>query len=213
MNAGSLCAQRGTARPLACREEAEVIALAKAGDDCAFAELVHRNYSNSLRLACSMVTNIATAQDAVASTFCIALEHLDQFEAGKFSFWLNRILMNECYASYRRAQRWSPVEFEEKAYIPEGRPESWHTLTPEEQLNRSEFAALLSREIARIPVLLRLPLLKRTNGQSMEEIAADMGISESAVKARLHRARILLKHRVSRHLIRHSVHSLSHVGR
>jgi RNA polymerase sigma-70 factor, ECF subfamily len=208
----SISEQCVAVRPFASSAEAEVVALAKAGNGSAFAELVHRNYRSSLRSACAVVTNVTTAQDVVASAFCMALEHLDQFKAGQFSFWLHRIVMNECYSNYRKAQRWSPQEFEEKIHTPEARPESWHTLTPEEQLNRTELLALLSREIAKIPKFLRVPLLMKVNGHTIQGIAAEMGISESAVKARVHRARVMLKHSVQCHLIRHPVRSLVRAG-
>ncbi|HWT82663.1 MAG TPA: sigma-70 family RNA polymerase sigma factor, partial [Candidatus Methylomirabilis sp.] len=188
-------------RPFDGRPEVEVVALAKAGDPSAFGELAQRNYHRSRRLAHSVIPNAAAAHDAVGEAFCKAFEHLDQFESsGHFSSWLNRIVINECYQILRSGRRTEAVEFEERAHTPEFRPESSHSLTPEEQLRYSELLAALVREISRIPAHLRKPLLMRANDQPIQEIAEQMGLSEAAVKSRVSRARTHLRIRLSRHL-------------
>ena len=192
---------RDYSRPFNRRPEIEVVALAKAGDTSAFGELVHRNYARSHRLAYSVIANSASAGDAVGAAFCKAFEHLDQFEScGQFSSWLGRIVINECYQILRNKRRADAVEFEERVHSPECRPESSHTLTPEEQLGYSELQAVLSREIGRIPAHLREPLLMRAEDQPIHMIAAQMGLSEAAVKSRVSRARNQLRTRLGRHL-------------
>jgi RNA polymerase sigma-70 factor, ECF subfamily len=188
-------------RPFHQKPEIEVVALAKSGNAAAFSELVHRNYARSHRLAYSVIPNAATAGDAVGEAFCKALEHLDQFESsGQFSSWLSRIVINECYQILRNARRADVVEFEERTHTPEYRPESTHTQTPEEQLGVSELLAVLTREIGRIPAHLREPLLMRADDRPIHEIAAEMGLSEAAVKSRVSRARTHLRLRMGRHL-------------
>jgi len=188
-------------RPFHRRPEVEVVALAKAGDTTAFGELVHRNYARSHRLAYSVIANSASAGDAVCEAFCKAFEHLDQFEScGQFSSWLGRIVINECYQILRTKRRADAVEFEERVHSPECRPESEHSLTPEDQLGYSELVAVLSRELRRIPAHLREPLLMRAEDQPIHKIASQMGLSEAAVKSRVSRARNQLRTRMGRHL-------------
>jgi RNA polymerase sigma-70 factor, ECF subfamily len=188
-------------RPFDQRPEVELVELAKAGDRSAFSELIHRNYTRSHRLAYSVVSNTAAANDAVGEAFCKAFEHLDQFEAyGQFSSWLGRIVMNEGHKILRNMRRANAIEFEERTHSTECRQKSSYGLTPEEQLRHSELLAVMTREIRRIPGHLREPFLMRVADRPMDEIAAQMGLSLGAVKSRVRRARTQLRMRLGHHL-------------
>jgi RNA polymerase sigma-70 factor (ECF subfamily) len=194
-------------RPFSCFPEDTIIALAKSGDSPAFAELVHRNYARARRLAYLVARDHAAADDAVSESFCQAFTHLHQFESsGRFSSWLNRIIINECREKARSDRRASSVEFEERVHTPESTPEAWHTLTPEQQAGHTELRAVLSREIHRIPAHLREPFLMRVEDTPVHEIAARLGLTEGAVKARVNRARCHLRTRMARHLSRIATH-------
>lgn len=188
-------------RPLSCFPEDRVIDLAKAGDRSAFAELVHRNYARARRLAYLVARDNAAADDAVGESFYQAFTHFHQFEStGRFSAWLNRIIINECREMARSGRRAMSVEFEEKVHTPERTPAAWHTFTPEQQTSHSELLTVLSREIRRIPAHLREPFLMRVRDMPVSEIAARLGLTESAVKARVNRARSHLRTRMARHM-------------
>jgi RNA polymerase sigma factor (sigma-70 family) len=188
-------------RPFSCYPEARIVALAQAGDGSAFAELVYRNYDRAQRLAYQVARNHAIAEDAVGSSFYRAFTRLSQFEStGTFSSWLSRIIINECRETARSARRALPVEFEERLHSPECIPQARHTWTPEEQTGRAELLAALAEEIRRIPDKLRGPLLMRVQGHSLTQIAARLGLKESAVKGRLTRARNHLRRRMARYL-------------
>ena len=187
-------------RPFCRLPEDGVVVLAKAGDVSAFAELVHRNYARVRRLACLVARNTAIAEDVVGESFYQAFKNLSQFEStGQFSAWLNRIVINECRETARKHRRVS-VEFEERLHSPAGSPENWHTLTPEQQAGQSEFLTVLGVEIRRIPAHLREPFLMRVRDEPISQIAAQLGLTESAVKARVNRARHRLRSRMARHL-------------
>jgi RNA polymerase sigma-70 factor (ECF subfamily) len=71
---------------------------------------------------------------------------------------------------------------------------------PEDQIGWAEVAALLRREVSRIPPLLRNVMLLRDLEQlSMPEVAARLGLSVPAAKSRLMRARVELRSRISKH--------------
>lgn len=192
-------------RPLRDWPEEEIVTLARNGDRGAFSELVHRNERYLKRLAYTMVGNPVTVDDIVAECFLKAFAHLDQFVArARFSSWLRRIVTNECCALARSERRRDFVSIEDAELFPGGIAHQVDVWNPEEQLARQELLVLLSQEIARIPPMLRTPLLLYLQERSMRDIAAETGLSEPAVKARLIRAREHLTTRFRRHLpVRH----------
>ena len=199
--------KRDASRPFSCYAEDRIVALAKDGDNSAFAELVHRNYARAQRLAYLLARNHAVAEDAVGASFYQAFTHLSQFDTtGSFASWLNRIITNECLKTARLGRRTRLVEFEERVHSPECTPHAGHTLTPEEQAGHSELLAVLAVEIRRIPAKLREPLLLRTQDHSISQIAAKLGLTESSVKARMNRARCHLRMRMARHLPKRVTH-------
>ena len=71
---------------------------------------------------------------------------------------------------------------------------------PEQVVGDDEVLRVLNQEISRVPPLLRKVLIMRDlRQQAMQDIAEDLGISISAVKSRLMRARIELKKRLDKH--------------
>ena len=72
--------------------------------------------------------------------------------------------------------------------------------TPEEAFSRFEVKELVTREISRIPPLLRHALvLRELNQLPMPEVAERLGISASAAKSRLLRGRIELRNRLAKY--------------
>src|SRR6478735_4179774 len=91
-------ARTSVSRPLRDCPEEEVVTLVQNGNRDAFGELVYRNVHYSRRLAFSMISDVGVVDDVVAESFSKALAHLDQFVArARFSSWLRRIVINECW--------------------------------------------------------------------------------------------------------------------
>ena len=66
--------------------------------------------------------------------------------------------------------------------------------TPEEQLARKEVCELVAAKLMELPDCYRIVLLLRDiEGLSTEETARRLGMTQGAVKVRLHRARAALK--------------------
>ena len=84
-------------RPLRQRPDVDVAELARTGCSDALAELVHRNYIRSHRLALSIIRNPATAEEVISDAFAKAFVHIGQFAGGcAFSSWFSSIVINEC---------------------------------------------------------------------------------------------------------------------
>lgn len=176
-----------------------LVEAARAGSLDAFSELFG-HYSNRLyRRAYRITRNREDAEDVVQEAFLRAYSNLHQFEGrSMFSSWLMRIAINTALMTLRRRRTRQESSLvlsveangteEVKMYEPrDNRP------GPEEiHLYRQEYQHML-RSIRRLPTIMRKVAEKRMLcEQSIEELTCEFGISESAVKARLFRARVRL---------------------
>lgn len=181
-----------------------LVVLAQDGDNAAFAELIERHQNTCKRLALSILRDVSDAEDEVQNAFWKAFEHIGQFQQdAKFSTWLSRIVVNQCLMRLRKDRR---AKF---LYIDEGvageeistleLPDN--TISPEEDLARTELGRLVQAEIRRIPPLLReVVMLRDVQGLPMPDVAGKLGISVAAAKSRLLRARLELRGRLQKHI-------------
>ena len=180
-----------------------LVDMAQNGNDLAFAELVERHQNSCLKLALSILRDKSDAEDEVQNACWKAFQHLSQFNReAKFSTWLTRIVVNQCLMRLRQAKRaklfyMDDVQVGEDTVTLELRDEG---LNPEQNLAKSEIATVVHMEIDRIPPLLRqVFLLRDVQELSMEDVAAQLGISIAAAKSRLLRARLELRTRMAKH--------------
>jgi len=181
----------------------ELVAEAQGGEHPAFAELMRRHQASALKLAGSILPDTQDAQDEVQNAFWKAFQHLNQFNReARFTTWLTRIVVNQCLMKIRRDRRASFLYLDD-VQIGEnsGTLELPSTSEgPEEQLAKGEVGSVLRKEVSRIPPLLRkVFLLRDVERLPMPEVAERLGISISAAKSRLLRARLELRARLGKH--------------
>ncbi len=158
--------------------------------------LLKHHYQGSLRLARSILKEDNEAADAVQTAYGNALRHLDGFrEEASFSTWISRIVVNQCLMRLRQLRRAPVVSMEELAYEPAKPLFSGSKLPgPHEVLVQRETAAAIARALDRLPEALRRTwMLHELEGLSMRDLSNAMGISVSAAKSRLFRARAELR--------------------
>ena len=182
------------------RRHASDEALAACADAPGCAEVLLRRYERKIR-ACArqMSRNTTDAEDLAQETFVRVLEALPRFQGrSRFDTWLTRIAKNTCVDHYRRAQtrqahRFDPVNVE-RFWAEQRSPGE----DPLGDLVRSSLACHLDQAIAELPdeqrAVAQLVLVERL---SQIDIAARLNISVDAVKGRLKRARVALRHRLS----------------
>ena len=168
--------------------EAALIQRARRGDSPAF-ERLYREYSGRVYGLCLRMTrDAAAAEDCVQEAFINAWRALDRFETrSSFSTWLHRIAVNVVLGKRRRTSFMAekPMETEEL------NDREWSLDTPVEE---SEIEAA----IAALPDGARdVLVLSGIYGYSHIETAQMLGVAEGTCKAQLHRARKLLKERLS----------------
>jgi RNA polymerase sigma-70 factor (ECF subfamily) len=176
---------------------------AKRRDEQAFCELARRSRKGCLGLAIRILHNREDAIEEVANGLCKAYSHIESLSHGtKFSSWISRIVVNYCLTRLRRARIARFVSYEdvtEDADFCAGH-DTRACETPETQLGRREVDQVLRRELALIPIALRVPLeLRYFQNMGLEDIARALNLTLPATKSRLHRAHGCLRRRMMRH--------------
>jgi len=172
--------------------ESELIARCKQGDQHALTELFRRHYTPSLRLAFGILRNPDDAQDAVQTGCLLAFRNLANFRAeGCFKTWITRIVMNSCFLQLREARRrvtWVGIEDRNGTGLEDVLPSPGPT--PEKSASYGELFSAFSTAVARLPKHLREPYtLFAISSLPLREVAMVLGLTLSATKTRLFRAR------------------------
>lgn len=166
--------------------DAELVALARAGEADAFAELFERCRPALYAVAISILRDRDAALDAVQDTCLTALVRLDSLrEPEAVRGWMHAIVRNVCAGLVRRGRRETPRPEVEPAIVAAGPDE----LLAERSLREWMWTALesLSPE-DRLTVLLRY----FSRCQSYRAIAEVTAVPIGTVRSRLHRARAQL---------------------
>lgn len=167
--------------------DAELLEACRRGDQRAFAELVRRTERQVFTLALRIVGDRGEAEDVAQDAYLRVFRSLGGFrEDARFETWMYRIVVNAAMTHLRRRGRFG-VLLREPDEAPE--PEA-----PE----RSDEVAVDRDEVRRAlealgPAMRTIVTLKDVYGFSCREIGEELGLSEGAVKVRLHRARKRMK--------------------
>lgn len=177
--------------------DAELIDDVICGDRAAFAGLVERHQQRVLGFCCSLLGSREDAEDAAQEVFTKAFQALPDFRRGaSFSTWLYRIACNHCSNVRRAAARARQDSFD--AMTEEARERAMLNAAPAPiQPVEPEIPAAA---LAGLPAAYRAAIALRLEGETYAGIAAALGISEEAVRARLKRARGVLRRKL-RHLL------------
>jgi RNA polymerase sigma-70 factor (ECF subfamily) len=180
------------------RDEAQMIAAILAGDRELYHSLIQPYELSVYRMALSFMKDETEAEDVAQEAFLKAFRDLVNFRGeSRFSTWLISITLNE---ARRRLRRQNAVRMESLDESPEERGKvspallsDWREI-PSEALERHEVRALLQQAIGQLSPIYRQVLVMRDIEEfSIDETAGALAISISAVKVRLHRARIMLQ--------------------
>jgi len=176
------------------------------GDREAFAELVERYTPAIYNFILRTVRDETEAEDLVQNTFVQVWKSAKRYRvSAKFSTWLYTIARNLALNELRRRGRHRAEsldaphpDFEE---LPLHQVEDEETLNPPQQLAREELFAKVEEAIRDLPENQRTALLLcREEDVSYEEIAEILGVSLSATKSIIHRARAVLRVRLKAYL-------------
>jgi len=176
-----------------------------AGDRAEFARLVDAYSSPIYRLGLRMLGTPQDAEDVLQNTFLSALTHLPKFEGrSSLSTWLYRIAANEALMLIRKKKPEVNIERSEDAQAGENDEDllptqfvDWSAL-PEDELLSGEGKRTLDSAIETLPESMRIVfVLRDVEGLSIKETADALNLTETNVKTRLLRARMLLREQLS----------------
>jgi len=191
-------------RPVA-REEYAFLVAAKRGDSAAFDTLCKQSANAVFHLARRIMRNNEDAEDVVQESFQQAFVHLKSFNGdSRFSTWLSRIAINAALMKLRKKHRLWHVSLDESVETEE--PSSRidvedHGLNPEQLYAQQERQRILSEAMNELTPGMRKAIeLREIDERSTEETARIMGISVSAVKARVFHGRKRLRERLNHFL-------------
>lgn len=181
--------------------DAQIVELVRCGERALFEVLMRRHNQRLYRVVRAVMKNEQDVEDVMQQAYVNAFLHLHQFEErSQFSTWLTRIALNEAFGRRRRMQ---PVD-----RVPSGDEDdsALHALRstlpdPEHQTYARELRRLIEEAIDALPEGYRLVLILRdVEGLSTSETGRGLGLGDDVIKTRLHRARAMLRRRVTERL-------------
>ncbi len=173
----------------------EIIQKVLEGNAQAFARLVDRHKARAMTLALRILKNHEDAEEALQDAFIRVFHALASFEwKSSFSTWLYRIVYNTCMTAAGKRNRIYPHSLQEEE--DDGLPTEIESddLQPDIQLESDEFTRIVSEEVEKLPVVYGSTFtLFVIQDMSYEEIVQVTGLPLGTIKARLFRARAMLR--------------------
>jgi RNA polymerase sigma-70 factor (ECF subfamily) len=180
-----------------------LVAAAKDGDHQAYAELCRRYSKQILQTLLRITRNSADAEDSLQEALLKAYVHIGGFEGrSAFSSWLTRIAVNSALMLLRKKRNQPVYSFDGSPDTDDFKfPEPVETSrNPEESCIQNALEGEVARAIRYLSPNLRVVIqIRYREDAPLDQIAKTLGISESAVKSRLLRARLQIRRHLDRH--------------
>jgi RNA polymerase sigma factor (sigma-70 family) len=166
-----------------------------SGNVQAFGDLVNRHKAKAMTLAIRILRNHEDAEEALQDSFIRAYRALSSFEwKSSFSTWFYRIVYNTCASAAGKKNGLPPLSIDEE----DG--DGFHAeiisdeLQPDIKLESDEFSHIVNEEVEKLPPAYGSTFtLFVIQEMSYEEIVQITGLPLGTVKARLFRARAILR--------------------
>ena len=174
----------------------------RAGERAELAQLVDKFSNPVYRIAMNILKSEQDAEDVIQETFIKVLHSIKAFEGrSSLATWIYRIAVNEALMMIRK-RKGIQVSIDEDVEDDEGvaaphEIEDWCCL-PEKEFMNAEFREQMDGAIGSLPQKLRIVFqLRDMEDLSIRETAEVLGLTESAVKTRLLRARLILREKLT----------------
>ncbi len=187
-------------------DEELVRSFVETQDREAFNEIVDRYADKIYRLALRIIHNHNDAEETLQEVFMILVEKLDTFhEDSKFSTWLYRVVANASFMHLRAENKKNKnevsledyVSYDENGVLQGVETKDWSDI-PDEKLIKKEALEIIEKMVNELPGPHRIVFhLRDVEGLTNHEVANILGLSPTAVKSRVHRARLFLRDKLS----------------
>jgi RNA polymerase sigma-70 factor (ECF subfamily) len=179
------------------KTEEALVRASRRGNEQAIETLFRRYQRQLLGAARRILGNTEDAEDALQDGLLSAYRNVRRFEGrSKFSTWLNRIVVNAALMRRRRATGLRVTSLDATAaesQVPISERLQHHDPNPEQLFAHTELKEMIQSNVGRLssPLLTAFQLCG-IEEHSQEEAARRLGITLTAMKARMHRARYKL---------------------
>ena len=172
------------------------------GEEAAFEQLIERHQGAIIGTVSKMLGNASDAEDIAQQVFIRLWKSAPRYKPkAKFTTFLYTITRNLVFNESRRKSR-------KKEYSMEEREDDFHLQTadhqnasPDQGMLQQELRQAVDKAIADLPEKQRLAvILRRYEGMPYDEIAKILGLSVSAIKSQLFRARHTLRESLQHYL-------------
>ena len=172
------------------------------GDDEAFAALIERHQDMVVGTVAKMLGNASEAEDISQQVFLRIWKSAKRYKpSAKFTTYLFTITRNLVFNEIRRRKRRNEVSNDEREETTHREIPESDEYRPDREMERSELGKMVDKAIAALPEQQRMAVvLRRYEQMPYEEIADVLGISLSAVKSQLFRARTTLREALGSYL-------------
>jgi len=171
-----------------------------SGSDMQSFESIYADYGEKIiNLAFRLSGNRETARDLTQEIFLKVYENLDSFEGKSHIYtWIYRIAVNHIYNYLKKERRYRWLDLLDKNIsdslhenqIDPAYRASNPSAPPDGAMQTSQRAEIVWKTVQTLPAKYRVPLiLHHYEELSYKEIADALGLSLSAVEARIHRAK------------------------
>lgn len=182
-------------------KDGRLIERLKAGDQGAL-EAIFNLYSAKLyNVALRILGDPGDTEEVIQDVFWTAYRKAKSFQGNsQFSTWLYRLTVNAALGKIRRSKKNKEVEYDE--FLPKFQNDGHHAVRPvvdwsdtlDEKYSNREVQDLLAKALDQLkPLDKSVIVLSDLEGLCDKDIAAALGLTLSAVKTRLHRARLFLR--------------------
>jgi RNA polymerase sigma-70 factor (ECF subfamily) len=189
--------------PISSVADNKLISAYLEGNEYAFEVLVGRYQNRLVNYLNRLIQDFDMSVDLAQEAFIRVYRNADRYEGQyQFSTWLYRIATNLAIDEMRRRERKGRVFFhnvmnwiqrDDGAYV---LPDLRHS--PEKTFDQSEKLTRLQGAIDSLPEKYRLAfVLKEAQEFSYEDTSRILGVSLGTVKSRVHRAKMLLREKLT----------------
>lgn len=178
-------------------KEMKLLETAMDGNTAAFEQIVKQYQSLVCAITFSGTGRVDISEELAQETFLIAWKNLRQLrDLSGFRPWLCTIARN-MLNNYYRKRKTVPLESADIADLSDQSP------TPFDRLVTQEEHVMLEQALLQIPAEYREPLVMYYRQEkSVRQVAVGLGLNESTVQTRLHRARQMLREEIAARLER-----------
>lgn len=180
----------------------DLVTRLQAGDQAAVEDLAARFQARTFSLAYRLTGNREDAQEVLQDVLLTVIQKIHAFRGeAKLSSWIYRIATNAALMKLRKRPKAYHVPIEDElgprmddnGFVAE--PVADWSADPSDEAERRELGRRIHEAIQQLPPEYRsVVVLRDVEGLSAEEAAEVLELSVPALKSRLHRARLFLRH-------------------